>query len=214
MEWPCLPRSSRKCPVQSLLCPPPHSNLCDLPLHISHRPQPRRHAPDANEPRSTVAKTRELWCRSCPSPSLHWSLEKRPLRPRQLASNPFSSLDHPLSLHTRLQLFLTSSFLLSNPSLCPSTCLLSLPGRATASRPTPAVNKIKDTWRTPPRGRARGALDLTYGQQRRLIGRCAAGITYCATEPRWSPLRPRMQSWHRGGRVEQTGYSASRVARY
>ena len=60
----------------------------------------------------------------------------------------------------------------------------------------------------------RPAAQTLLRQQRRLIGRCAAGITYCATEPRWSPLRPRMQSWHRGGRVEQKGYSASRVARY
>jgi hypothetical protein len=43
------------------------------------------------------------------------------------------------------------------------------------------VTKIKYT---PPRGRARRALDLTDGQWRRLIGRCAAGMTYCAAEPR------------------------------
>ena len=130
MEWPCLPRSSRKCPVQLLLCPPPHSELFDLPLHISHRPQPRRHAPDANEPRSTVAKTRELWCRSCPSPSLHWSLEKRPLRPRQLASNPFfisrSSTFSPHSSPTLSHLLLPPLQPLSLPehvpALPPRTC--------------------------------------------------------------------------------------------
>ena len=125
MEWPCLPRSSRKCPVQSLLCPPPHSNLCDLPLHISHRPLPRRHAPDANEPRSTVAKTRELWCRSCPSPSLHWSLEKRPLRPRQLASNPFfisrSSTLPPHSSPTLSHLLLPPLQPLSLPEHVPAS---------------------------------------------------------------------------------------------
>ena len=38
------------------------------------------------------------------------------------------------------------------PLVCPSTCLLPLPGRATAPRTTPAVNKIKYTWRTPPEG--------------------------------------------------------------
>ena len=52
MEWPRLPRSSCKCPVQLLLCPPSHSQLCDLPLHLSPRPQPQRHA-RANEPGSS-----------------------------------------------------------------------------------------------------------------------------------------------------------------
>ena len=100
MEWPRLPQSSCKCPVQLLLCPPSHSQLCDLPLHLSPRPQPRRHAPDPNEPRSSVAETRELGCRSCPSPLFIVASKRDPPTSRARPPILFSSLDHPLSPHS------------------------------------------------------------------------------------------------------------------
>ena len=208
MEWPRLPRSSCKCPVQLLLCPPSHSQLCDLPLHLSPRPQPQRHA-RANEPGSSSpsSSSREAAAKShLPSPSSR-PLTKRaqattfqsnillvsylistllslrilstflhtPPTNRTLLHTPPSNSSSPPPPHSTpssLPLFSPPSFQPpSYPSLvCPSTRLLSLTGRATASSTTPAVTKIKHTWRTPP-GRARRALDLTNGQRRMRCGR-------------------------------------------
>ena len=126
-----------------LASPPPASPPPPAAL-LSPRPQPQRHA-RANEPGSSISSSssREAAAEShFPTPS---SLSQK--REHSLSIDIFLFLSSPTlrGFYTRPQLFLTSFFLLSNPSLCPSTCLLSLPGRATASRPTPAVNKIKNT---------------------------------------------------------------------
>ena len=129
MEWPRLPRSSCKCPVQLLLCPPSHSQLCDLPLHLSPRPQPQRHA-RANEPGSSSpsSSSREAAAEPhLPTPSSAHSKESASdnlsiqhssrLLPHLHSSLSENSIDfppHPThqsnpSPHPSLQLLLTSS---------------------------------------------------------------------------------------------------------
>ena len=178
------------------LASPPPASPPPPATFLSPFPQSRRH-PRANEPgsSSSSSSSREAAAEShLPTPSSpshkesEDNLSNRHL-PIPLVSN--HSIIH--SLHTRLQLFLTSFFLLSNPSLCPSTCLLSLPGRATASRPTPAVNKIKYTWRTPPEGeRGEHLISPTASCN----GRSAA--TWRALGPKRSASdRPDQQWWRR-----------------
>ena len=134
-EWPRLPRPSCKSSVQLLLCPPSHSQLCDPPLHLSPRPQPQRHA-RANEPgsSSSSSSSREAAAKShLPTPSS--PTQKRERQRTTSQSNIFSS-PTLRGFYTRLQLFLTSFFLLSNPSRLPEHVPASLPGRATASSTT------------------------------------------------------------------------------
>ena len=129
MQWPRLPRPSCKCPVQLLLCPPSHSQLCDLPLHLSPRPQPQRHA-RANEPGSSSpsSSSREAAAEPhLPTPSSAHSKESASdnlsiqhssrLLPHLHSSLSENSIDfppHPThqsnpSPHPSLQLLLTSS---------------------------------------------------------------------------------------------------------
>jgi hypothetical protein len=128
MEWPRLPRSSCKCPVQLLLCPPSHSQLCDLPLHLSPRPQPQRHA-RANEPGSSSpsSSSREAAAEphlpTHPQPtqkraqanlSIQHSSRLLPHLHSSLSENSIDFPPHPThqsnpSPHPSLQLLLTSS---------------------------------------------------------------------------------------------------------
>ena len=118
MEWPRLPRSSCKCPVQLLLCPPSHSQLCDLPLHLSPRPQPQRHA-RANEPGSSSpsSSSREAAAKSH-LPSI--------LSPTQKRAQSTTFQSNILLVSTLLFLRILSTFHThqSNPSPHPSLQLL------------------------------------------------------------------------------------------
>ena len=101
-----------------LASPPPASPPPPAAL-LSPRPQPQRHA-RANEPGSSISSSssREAAAEShFPTPS---SLSQK--REHSLSIDIFLFLSSPSPLHTRLH-FLTSFFLLPNPSLCPSTCL-------------------------------------------------------------------------------------------
>ena len=117
---PAPPLPARTPPSPAPLLPRPHDLDATLPTPSSPEARSQR-------PESSGAKAAHL----------HLFIEastKRDLRPRELPSTLSSSLDLH-SLHTRLH-SLTSFFLLSNPSLCPSTCLPLPPGRATALRTT------------------------------------------------------------------------------
>ena len=180
--------------------------MSSSPPARSHRrrpPRPRRlplssrpsHELDAEQALTTRQALSRRAQRARPARSCHLtsSLETRKGLEASRRAPPLllSSLDLHF-LHTRLH-FLTSFFLLSNPSLCPSTCLLSLPGRATASRPTPAVNKIKYTWRTPPEGERGGHWISPTAS---CDGRSAA--TWRALGPKRSASdRPDQQWWRR-----------------
>ena len=117
-----------------LASPPPASPPPPAAL-LSPRPQPQRHA-RANEHGSSISSSssREAAAEShFPTPS---SLSQK--REHSLSIDIFLFLSSPSPLHTRLH-FLTSFFLLPNPSLCPSTCLPLPPGRATALRTSGAA---------------------------------------------------------------------------
>ena len=136
-------------------CPPSAASSSDLPPSPAPPPRSRRHAPDAIEPRSSVAKTREL---ECPEAAhLHLSMldeestrEPRPAIPIRVFSPQLQNL-LPELFYTRPNLLPspplspTPSHLLPLPPplVRPSTCLPLPLGRATAARITPAVTKIK-----------------------------------------------------------------------
>ena len=203
-----MPRSSCKCPVQSLLCPPPHSTLYDIPplscpAPTISTPRSRRHRAQKLGRKDQRARVP----RSCPSPSPH---ARRGKHKRASTSDSHSRLSPQLQ-NLLPELFYTRPNLLPSPPLSPtpshllplppplvrpSTCLPLPLGRATAARITPAVTKIKK-----PRQRQPNLPNIMGTNP---MGRSARIVSDGLTRAGGSHLRP-VETTHRPlcGRLRQ-----------